>query len=298
MSKSSFNCLIVSSILFGIALLPVTSNALDFTLEPRLQAGVMDYAFEQKPASYKNAGGGSTTNKGLKLVSIMPFVGGGVTLFADRFFVDFYIQKAFSASDTATNPYESDKGSEWDIIVDSEFDRDEYSVSVGYAIGSQWVFFGGYREAKTNFTDSLVIPEGTFIIEGETTKLFASGKRSLAFKQDGLFVGGAYVLNITEHSVVTLNAALAVLDGKYNSGGDLELQHPNLQETFPVSLGDDNDGDAVGLNLGAAWKGRIAKSLGYTLGVNGYSYDFDAKDSGADVSESALRFSAGLSYQF
>jgi hypothetical protein len=258
----------------------------------------MDYAFEQKPAAYKNAGGGLTTNKGLKLVSVMPFVGGGVTLFANRFFVDFYIQKAFSTSDTATNPYETDKGSAWDVIVDSEFDREEYSLSAGYAVGNHWVFFGGYREAKTNFSDSLVVPEGGFIIQGEATELFANGKRSLTFKQDGFFAGGAYALNVSEHSVVTLNAALAVLDGKYNSGGDLELQRPGSQETLPVRLGDDNDGSAVGLNLGAVWKGRIAKSFSYMLGVNGYSYDFDAKNSGADVSESVLRFSAGISYQF
>lgn len=98
--------------------------------------------------------------------------------------------------------------------------------------------------------------------------------------------------------MVALNAALAVLEGKYNSGGSLEARHPDFQETTTIPLGGDNDGSAVGLNLGAAWKGRIAESLGYTLGVNGYSYDFDAKNSGADVSESALRFSAGLSYQF
>lgn len=163
MEKYNLYRLIVCSILFGIALLPAVSNALDLTLVPRFQAGVMDYAFEQKPASYNNGAGGVTTNNGLKLVSVMPFVGGGVTLFANQFFVDFYLQKAFLASDTATNPFETDKGSTWDVIVDSGFDRDEYSVSVGYAIGSHWALFGGYRQAKTNFTDALAIPQGALV---------------------------------------------------------------------------------------------------------------------------------------
>jgi len=96
MKNFRLNYLIVYPILFGALILPAVSNALDLTLEPRFQAGVMDYAFEQKSRQYANAAGNSTTNKGFKLVSVMPFVGGGVTLFANRVFFDFCCRGAGS----------------------------------------------------------------------------------------------------------------------------------------------------------------------------------------------------------
>jgi len=307
MRKYSINRLVAYLVLLGIAPLPSVGNALDLTIVPRFQAGVTDYEFEQKPYKYPNANGRLTTNKGFKLVSIMPFAGGGATLFANRFFVDFYVQKSFSASDAATNPLEAksfeDAGiPSLDNIIYSEFDREEFSFSVGYALGKQWAFFGGYREAKTDFADTLTIDEN-LTVEGTSVKLRGSGKRNTAFKQDGYFFGGAYAFNIGKRVMITLNAALAVLDGKYGSDGSVTLTSPDAPDLeVPVDLGNKHDGDTIGLNLGAALKGRMNEKFGYTLGVNGYSYNFDAKSSeenpAPDISEKVLRFSAGLSYQF
>ena len=88
MSQRNINRLFVHSILLCFTLLPVVGNALDLAIEPRFQAGVMDYQFEQKPVEFTTPATGKSIDHGFKIVSVLPFVGGGVTLLANRFFFD------------------------------------------------------------------------------------------------------------------------------------------------------------------------------------------------------------------
>jgi len=310
----------VQSILFLFIFLPINGNALDFTIEPRLQTGVIDYQLEQKSVSVINERTGEfATDHGFKLVSPLTFVGGGATLFANRFFVDLYFQKAFSGSDTALHSLdlkvtESSGGDlvtiegNYPVIIDSDFEREEYSLSIGYALGARWVLYGGYREAKTSFSDALSVVTELTGSSGDLEIPFSvtgQGKRRTSFKQDGYFIGGVYALNVGDFAVISLNAAVAFLDGKYDSRGSIDTDisaNANGQQFADkqsINIGTNYDGDTVGLSLGAAWKGRIGERAGYTLGVDGYSYDFDAKQEFvASLSESMLRFSVGLSYQF
>jgi hypothetical protein len=303
MGRRKINRLFVHSMLLGFSLLPAIGNAFDLTFEPRLEAGIMDYAFELEPVSYPNGGGGTTTENGFKLVSPMSFVTSGVTLFSNKFFVDFYVQKGFSTSDRATNTLSGDEveallGDRLTTIVYSEFDREEYSMSIGYALGKQLVLFGGYRKAKTNFTEIISVDQD-IVRQGTTIELTGSGERDINFKQDGFFLGGAYALLFGESSALIFNSAIAILEGKYFSEVDLDLLASDSDKPFKLPIGYDSIGDTVGLNFGVSWKGNIVDNVGYTLGVSGYSYDFDAKEQDvADLSESVLRFSAGLSYQF
>ena len=304
MKKCSLNPFVVFLILFAVVLCPSVASALDFTLKPRFQVGVMDYEFEQKPESSEEVG-----DRGFKLVDSMPFVGAGTTIFVNQFFLDFYVQKAFSGSDSATNILDAGKNS-LGFIVDSDFERDEYSVSAGYTLGSQWALFGGYRAAESRFDNRYNYRE----VFSENRIFVARSEYSSSFEHDGFFFGGAYALPVLKHAVVTFNAAFAILDGKYDSRRDVNLKGVDSQGTVlldsngepintDIQLGVKNNGDTVGLSLGASWKGRIGEKAGYSLGVSGYSYDFKDKsgqegDFIADLSESVLRFSAGLSYQF
>ena len=295
-------------ILFGIALFPVAGSALDLAIEPRVQTGLMDYQFEQKTAT--RAGG--DIDHGFKLLSNMAFVGVGATLFANRFFLDIYAQKAFSGSDTATREEDrevSNKVLRLNYVVDSDIERNVYSMSVGYALGSRWVVFGGYRNAKTQFTNTerlrYEIATNAFYVSQSTF--------SPCFKQDGYFLGSTYALPVGERSGVTFNLALAALDGKYDSRRSEKIKGVDSEGNVltdsdgPIEgfedVGAFHNGDTLGLNLGASWKGRIGERIGYSLGANGYNYDFESKSSEegqsqADLSENVLRFSAGLSYQF
>ena len=296
-------------ILLGVALFPVVGFALDLVIEPRVQAGLIDYKFEQKSATRSDG----DKDHGFKLLGEMPFVGVGTTFFANRFFIDLYVQKAFSGSDTATREEDIDLGTSvvrLSHIVDSDFERDDYSFSVGYAFGSRWVVFGGYRNAKTRFTNNESLRHEV------TTNEFITGQNefSPSFKQDGYFLGSTYALPVGERSVVTFNLALAALDGKYDSrrsmvlkGVDSEGNILNGSDGKPLERNIDegtvHSGDTMGLSFGASWKGRIGERIGYSFGADGYNYDFDNKSSEnrfyqADLSEKVLRVSGGISYQF
>jgi hypothetical protein len=298
--------LIAYSFSFVLALLPALGNALDLTIEPRVQAGIMDYEFEQKASTTP----GGAIDQGFKLVSSMPFLGVGSTLFVNQFFFDLYVQKAFSGSDSATNRLDTEKKS-FDFIVDSDHERDEFSLSTGYSLGSQWVVFGGYRKVRTQFNNKDAYRE-----ELAKNQFFVmDAKYKSSFDQDGFFFGSTYALPIKKHSIIAFNIAFAVLDGKYDSRRRLKLKGVNQEGEVLIDPDDGKpieatvdagavlDGDTLGLNLGVSWKGRIGEKVGYSLGVNGYNYDFDNKGGEkesyqTDLSERVLRFSGGLSYQF
>jgi hypothetical protein len=300
-NASFFIWLLIPNFIF----FPLIGYAFDLAVEPRTQLGVMNYKFEQKPFTYNDSASTSETNHGFELVTQMAFLGVGMTVFANRFFFDMYMQKAFSASDTATNIFEGDELREnglsaLNFIVDSEFDREEHSFSLGYAFGRQWVVFGGYRKAKTSFSDLLSISPVDLLTDVGSIQITGSGKRNTAFVQDGYFIGGAYAYPVGEHAVLKFNAALAFLDGKYGSNTVIVVSLPDNPGV--IDIRSKHKGDALGLSLGVTWKGRFSNHLGYSLGVNGYSYNFNANTSesnpGPDVAESVTRFSAGLSYQF
>ncbi|RUM95004.1 MAG: hypothetical protein DSZ28_00275 [Thiothrix sp.] len=260
----------------------------------------MDYQFTIKPIAYTDGGRYS----GYTLESILPFVGGGITVFEKQFFFDLYLQKAFSGSDETSNFYEGDSDSSRtsNEKINSDFERDELSLSVGYAVGNQGALFLGYRRSTTNFID-IFTKTGTYSNNSVFTE---NGTRDIGLKQSGYFLGGAYAFPISEQTAITLNAALAFLDGEY----DVRFLSVRVSSTNDSEETDDDaaryDGDTVGLNLGVSWKGRMFESVDYTLGLDGSSYDFDFEnrdefesiETTPKISESVIRLSAGLSYQF
>jgi len=341
------NHLILFVLSFGLAFAPVFSHALDFSIEPRVQTGIMDYVFEQKSLeisidksltvtdsngtevvippgeTYTDSDGSITSNgsqpdlkkfdSGYKLISYMPLLGVGATAFSNRFFLDFYVQKALSDSDSSTNTQRFSSESQsavnrsTDYVIASDFDRNEYSLAFGYSLSPKWVLFTGYRKATTDFDDSYSYKTEQTYSDGASSISRARGESSISFDQDGFFLGSTYAYSFREHAIITFSAAVAALEGEYDSRGNIVFGTTNLDPSGSASperystqeTGYDQKGDTVGLNLGVKWRGRIAESVGYSLGLDGYSYDFKAKTADApDLSETVLRFMAGLSYQF
>lgn len=300
--------LLLTSFLLAIASLPGIGHALNLTFEPRFQAGVIDYKYERKGGTRTTDDSITYIDNGDITIDTMPFVGVGTTVFANRLFLDAYFQKAFSGTDTLSqhNDYPS-YGEDQSLlptqtfILDSDFDREEYSISIGYAIGDKWALFGGYRTAKLSFTDIITQDDENTDPNGNNIKVTGRGKRNSSFTQKGFFFGSAYAFNISEHTFFSLTAALAVLNGEDSTRGavDYVIDVNGDKTTETIDQVSDSDGDSVGLNLGASFKGRIVENLGYSLDMNGYSYDFKNSNSEeSDFTETVLRFSAGLSYRF
>lgn len=323
MRKYRNHRLLIGFVLFSIAMVPVAGNALDLTFKPRIEVGVMDYSFKQDAINIDSKGLGVLSESGYELSSTMPLLGVGGTVFMDTFFMDVYLQKAFSGSDKAINSlYHEDASTLDEERINSEFDREEYSLSVGYAHGKYWVWFAGYRKSTTNFTNSTSRNDQSFDTQGEPVNAIRSNITDrIDFKQDGFFLGGVYAFSFGEQSTLSLNLALAQLDGKFDShsSGKKWFSWPDGHEGFKEngtrSL--NFKGDTTGLNIGVTWNRQMGDNLGFSLGINGYSYDFDgesrqtsysAATNGSDVeddlkvdrtlSETVLRISAGLSYVF
>jgi len=283
MKKSTLGYFFIHLSFLGFALAPAIGSALD--LQTRFQVGIMDYEYDQN-AITRNDGGSSS---GYKLGSTLPFVGGGVTAFQNRFFFDIYLQKAFSGSDEATDTYidiDSQGSSESSNSINADFDREEYSISVGYALGNQSAVFAGYRGSGTNFDETH---------KSSSSSNSTGTDYTIDFTQSGYFFGGAHAFPIGEGGAITLNAGLAFLDGEVDFDNEDNDDPPRVFK-----------GDTTGLNLGVAWKGHMLEQVDYTLGLDGYSYDFEfdniviegEKVEAPKISESVMRLSGGLTYRF
>jgi hypothetical protein len=268
----------------------------------------MLYDFTQE-ASFKTvdqAGGGQPVVFGpsskISFSDMMPFVGLGATAFADNgIYLDLYYQMAFSGSDNDTIEKLQPSGNSFfdstsQLVrtdISRDWDRDEFSLTLGYALTENFALFAGYKRSETNFDEKNRITNvSTSVLESSTS--------TLDYVQNGPFIGGTYGWRIQRggwlDGVLALNLGVAFINGEIDQG------------TAAQKI----KGDTIGLTLGFGWTGRLLEGpglfpngLNYTLAIDGYQYNFDADEKskpgeiqGADFSETVLRFSAGISVPF
>jgi hypothetical protein len=222
---------------------------------------------------------------------IMPFIGGGATLFVNRFFVDAYVQRAFSGDDQSTfDTLLFDAPDVGDIVtrqqLEDEWERDEYSISAGYAVTDNFSLFAGYRHAETEFDEKGSVtgfPLGENVPIGPDIPI----NRTLNFENDGPFVGGRYGWRIGDLGIVGLNLGIALVDGEFT------------EQNVPTTKG-----DTLGTTVGLSWTAPLPafEGFNYLISIDGYQYSFEADDPPGvdlpDFSENVVRASAGVSYLF
>jgi len=109
--------------------MPAVGSSLD--LETRFQLGVMDYEYDQKALTASDGDSAS----GYKLSSALPFVGGGVTAFQDKFFFDIYLQKAFSGSGEATwSFFDSELSPQKRQLINADMKKTGKNISLSVAV--------------------------------------------------------------------------------------------------------------------------------------------------------------------
>ena len=242
---------------------PTTASALDLSVQPRVNTGAMYYELDVEDT--------------FAVDDTLPFVGGGATAFIDRFYVDLYAQGAFSGNDDLQEV----QGRPQPPGLTIDWDRAEYSAAVGYSITDNWSVFAGYRRSDMEFDFS------------DTNTTFFD------YENDGPFVGATYGLPITVNKwldgTLAVNLAVARFDGEITS---------------PGAGGLNVTGDTVGVTSGVVWIGNLleasgsgpfANGLNYTVGVDGYSYNFDQDNfqgEADEISETVVRGSVGLSVPF
>jgi hypothetical protein len=268
---------------------PGTASALDFNVQPRLTGGLMYYEFEQDAVFSFNESSLFGPLGSRALSDVMPFVGGGATFFSNKFFLDVYAQGAFSGQDESIQQSgDLINQTLTEVQSDSDWDRQEYAASVGYAVTDNFALFAGYRVSDTEF--DLVNSVTRIQLPGNVASPVPSFTQTLDYEQDGPFLGGSYSWRYGDTGSLRLNLGIAFVSG--------DLQASPQAGTGRV------EGDTVGTTLGLAWTAPlpVLESLNYTVGVDGYQFSFEGDDTEgidvADFSETIVRASAGVSYLF
>lgn len=308
-------------------------EAVDFGVQPRFDTGVVFFEYNQESFAQRATSDPvdpvssfPTTVKGFELKDTMPFVRGGVTFFVDRLLVDLDVQHAFDGKDktgfgsSTLLPAISIPNQAGDLLIitdnqiDSDFDRTDYTITVGFAVTEGLVVYAGYKKAKTDFNNDL----NGQIIATQASDLsparFLTGNFAsdfdFEFEYAGPFVGAANSWLIEAgflEGSLSASVGVAFLEGETNIDfKNFVLTNVDQQvislDAFDVGAALFNssklDGDTVGISLGINWSGLTpVDGLSYLLGVNGYRYDFDGDDS-PNFTDTLIRLSAGFQYAF
>jgi hypothetical protein len=320
-------------------LLPSAASALNIRgvevgIQPRLEAGVLQYEYQQDAitgtllTSFETIGSTFLQEK-FRFKDTLPFAGAGLTVFADRFFLDisglttisegedgdtitfsqfqeFPTTDLFSTGSLGAQP-----------AVNADFERDEYAISLGYGVTEQLAVFAGYKWARTDFeTQGRGPTSAVFTIGGipqfdrVTVEGFVEQEADFDFEYDGPFVGINYGLEVNAgflEGTLSFNFAAAFLDGESKVKAQSSVfAFAGLEDTplDEAQVAVESEGETVGLTFGVGWRGFTPiENLTYAVNISGYKYEFDADNQGGalenpDVDESALAFKVGLGYAF
>ena len=319
-----------------VILVPQTVLGLDLGIQPRFKTGVQYYEYQQdafQSPARDPRGIFPNMQSSFEYKDWLPYVGGGLTLFVDRFFIDFDVQHAFDGEDqtntTQQNFLEGGGGGPFstfstgtvlnqNTVNDTRFDRTEWAISAGFTVFDDFVLFAGYKHAETNFNTNL---SGTISgLQASTSAPLPfltgtfTGNLEQRFKYDGPFVGASYNWRVNHgflDGTLAFNFAAAFMDGTVDLKFRDVVAKTQIGVTVPIDLQNIGNnqgrgtftglrGDSTGYSFGVAWRGFTpVDGLTYSLGVNGYLYKFDSKDSATpDFSETQVRMNFSLAYAF
>lgn len=288
----------------------------DIGFQPHIEVGVADYKLDFSATSQYGNGGTISTGQ-LSFQETMPTISAGLTMFANRFFLDLAVQRMqnhnqnLSDSHTIFASNSQFRQTVQESYVSDDFTRDEYTLSVGYGVTDSFSVYAGYKKQFTDMDDLI----GTGPISQQNTSdptappLQGTFDTSadIKFDYDGPFAGATtgWQLDYGDFKGrLNVSAAIAFMDGtlKAESSSAFVTFPPLPAIRLPVTLADilNTEGDAVGITLGATWVGQTSvEDLSYSVGINGYQYDFSADvDGRPEVNETVLQLKLGLAYAF
>lgn len=319
----------------GLATLAIPQSvfAFNFRLQPRVETGVLYYKFDQRALAEFSMDAlgspqGAITNviSDLKLSYVLPSVSVGLTAFFDRLFLDVTVQRAFNGEDKGQfNSYTllqeealpfipAGTLAQTDISIDSDLERTETTISLGYGVTDHFVLYAGYKRAESNFdqklTGALQLSRASDLTPIPALTGPFTGSLDFEFTYDGPFGGAAYTWEIGQgrfKGTLSGNVGVALLDGQTNNKFKDFILTNQFGVSTPIDLNEidqrpvglsDLKGDAFGLSLGLAWMGFTPlDGLIYSLSITGYRYDFES-DETQDFTEVLARVSVGLAYAF
>jgi hypothetical protein len=299
--------------------------AVDFHIQPRLEAGAAFYAVKIGAVHHSirtlpdAATGENLTQEEIVFKDTLAFVGGGLTFFFNRLFLDLSAQFSFDGNDDTQSDYSiyaEDDGEGSSVFISSngiynaEFDHQDQAISMGYAVTEQISLFVGYKWAELELDTTFEGPYSYLSIDNYLSHGTQFGKEHLGLNYAGPFVGVTRGWQIESSSryfgLLSMNLALAQLKCKLHQeqNGTIRITSVNGSEIAPIdetyTFENDVNGDTLGFTLSLGWHGVTPlEHLTYSVGVSGYRYQFDLDEPGySNIGESAVVCKVGLSYSF
>jgi hypothetical protein len=297
--------------------------AADLVLRPHIDTGVIQYQYDQKDFTLITPDTSSSLS-GWEVNDLLPFVGGGLTGIYDRFFVDVYGQITAKGKDNASQTLSANQRSpdfanvffpegqtltlDQGYNFNSQFDRLETSLSLGYQVTNNVTILGGYKYTKASFENKLSAPTFTRLnpiidfnnITSEPLVAFSNpeGTIDLDFTYHGPFLGISYAIPIESwNGALQLTTAVTYLFGKTEqtfTPAPNNTTDPNYFNFFTTT----GKGTSIGYNFGISWSGRITDAIGYNILADTSQYQFEGKNNSGDFSETTYRIRFSLGYRF
>ena len=251
----------------------LTQSLWDF--ESRLTTGVMYYEFEYAFTAGKD-------KSELLLNDLMPFVGGGATLFYDKCFADAYFQSSIISGKEGSEIKQPDTES---ILnkANNELDRQDYAITLGCQVTNNGLFFAGYKYGQTDiYTASTQNWRYDRIDESRTGEA--------QFESDGLFLGAAYSHPIG-NGLLGVKLAASLMEAEYNQHNITTENNRAVGDGEKKTSADDWFllGNTLGMTLGVNWTAPINRHLSYRISLDYFNYDFDT-DSAYVVQDNKAQF--------
>ena len=248
--------------------------AAETIIEPRLSGGTSYYELDLDGTIVV----GDDSVDGVKFDDWLYFVGGGVTVSVDRFFIDVSGQYSFDGDEDLSLDVEAGGDAISDLDQDVDFDRFEAAIALGYRITDHFSGYVGYRYADVDF-------DGSGSLGGIGVDF------STDFEQHGPLIGASYVIPKTIlNGALVINAAVTYLDGDLENELDADAGIDDVK--FDI------DGDAFGFNGGISWATPISDRAKFVLGGDVSSYQFDDDGDETDFDELIARLRAEVRYSF
>lgn len=175
--------------------------------------------------------------------------------------------------------------------LDTDVDRNDYSISLGYRVNDLLSVFGGYMDGKT------VLAPNACVGCNNTASLMKDdgfGKYEQEYRESGFFIGASSGLAIGDGRL-SGSLAYAFMDGIYEDN----YRDRDGADKFKF------EGDSKGLSASVTWLAPINESLLYFVDARMQRYSMDADDKSAKYSgikvetdETILGLTAGVQLQF
>lgn len=235
----------------SLFLFSATAHAEEISFTPRASLSLSSYEFTQssRPNALAPTGINGNDFPEVKFDVTFKILGVGGTFSKDGYYFDLSYQKSLDEEDSFTLEDPLIPGGSFTETF--EGDREDITITFGRKILDNRVgIYAGYKTGKSE----------------------ASGDQGqhLKFEEKGFFIGTNYAWTIGDKGVLSVNLAIADLDGDLTE----DVTNP-LFDSVTVPLTINASSDAQGLSYGLSWSSRLSDNLSYSLSLDAKSYTFD-----------------------